>query len=57
MLAFLPSSLGTSFELDAVALEILLNVVDQGEVGIARSGVERHQATQHFDWFDDLSGQ
>ena len=42
---------------DAVTLQVALNVLDQCKVGIARGGVERHQATQHFDGIDDLSGQ
>ncbi len=41
--------------LDAVSLEIGLNVLDQRQIGIARSGVERHETAQHFDGTDDLS--
>ena len=33
----------------AVAVEIVLDVLDQLEVGVARGGVERHEALQHVD--------
>ena len=47
---------GHQLRLDAVPLEVGLHVLDQGEVGIARGGIERHEPPQHFDGIDGLSG-
>ena len=47
---------GDQLGLDAMALEVPLHVFDQGEVGIARGGIERHELSQHVDGIDGLSG-
>ena len=39
---------------DAVFAKVLLYVLDQRQIGIARGGVERHETAQHFDRADDL---